>query len=562
MNNLLVKIAATLDKVKSAKNIKEALATIKGLFVSVEGRLNKAKTKRNLKSDLDKIPLSTQIEAKLDKNKTKKNLKTDLSKMDDLTTKVVGDLDTSKTKKQLKAKIKELSLDDTVNLNVGDSVNLAKDIYSASSGATGLFTKLKVGVEVLNALKNAAREAVKNVKELDKQKIDIQMVTGNSSDETERLMRTYNQLAKEMGATTVQVTQGASAWLRQGKTISETNELLKQSIVLSKVGGMSTETATDRLTSALNGYKLSASQASEVVDKLAAVDLSAAVSSNEVAEALSKTASSANLAGVELDKIIGMITTVQETTRKSASVVGESFKSIFSRIGKVKLNFLTDDEGQDISNVETTLKSLGIQLRESNQEFRDFDDVLDDVGARWESFSSVQQRAISSAFAGVYQSENFLALMNNYGKALEYTEIAANSAGTAMQKFQTYTEGLEAKTNRFIAAFESLSVNTLNSGLVKGIVDTGTALITVIDKLGLIQAGLMGLATAGVLKGFTAIKVSTIEASKGFAKMSVAMNLVKGMGNSPGNGALIKLSAEMQGLNDAQIKLEIGRAHV
>lgn len=52
------------------------------------------------------------------------------------------------------------------------------------------------------------------------------------------------------------------------------------------------------------------------------------------------------------------------------------------------------------SNVETVLRGVGIQTRETNDEFRDFDDILDDIGSRYDSFSGVQQRAIAQAVAG------------------------------------------------------------------------------------------------------------------------------------------------------------------
>ena len=114
-------------------------------------------------------------------------------------------------------------------------------------------------------------------------------------------------------------------------------------MILSKVGAMDSASATDRLTSAMNGYKLSVADASGIVDKLTAVDMAAAVSTNELAEALSHTASSAYLAGVHINKILSYITVVEETTRKSASVVGESFKTIFARMGKVTNGDAVDD---------------------------------------------------------------------------------------------------------------------------------------------------------------------------------------------------------------------------
>ena len=81
--------------------------------------------------------------------------------------------------------------------------------------------------------------------------------------------------------------------------------------------------------------------------------------------------------------------------------VGTSLNSIFSRMGNIKLSRLKDPEsGEDLSNVETSLKNVGISLRESTGEFRDFDEVIDEIASRWNSFSEVTQRSIASSFAG------------------------------------------------------------------------------------------------------------------------------------------------------------------
>lgn len=55
--------------------------------------------------------------------------------------------------------------------------------------------------------------------------------------------------------------------------------------MLSKLGMMDSTDATEKLTAALNGYKLSADDAIGVVDKLVNIDLIAATSSEELATA-------------------------------------------------------------------------------------------------------------------------------------------------------------------------------------------------------------------------------------------------------------------------------------
>lgn len=174
-------------------------------------------------------------------------------------------------------------------------------------------------------LQEGIQKALDTMKELDKAFTDIQMVTGDSKEATSQLAKDYNKLAKEMGATTQEVAEGAGEWLRQGKTTEETTELLRSSMTLSKVGAMESATATELLTSSLNGYQLAAKDAMTVVDKISAIDLAAATSSEELATALSRTANSANDAGVSFDKLLAMIGTTSSVTRKSASTIRRIF---------------------------------------------------------------------------------------------------------------------------------------------------------------------------------------------------------------------------------------------
>lgn len=170
-------------------------------------------------------------------------------------------------------------------------------------------------------LQEGIQKCLDTMKELDKAFTDIRLVTGGTQEETNQLAQDYNQLAKELGATTQEVAEGAGEWLRQGKTTEETTELLRSSMTLSKVGAMESAEATELLTSSLNGYQFAAKDAMSVVDKISSIDLEAATSSYELATALSRTANSANDAGVSFDKLLAMIGTTSSVTRKSASTI-------------------------------------------------------------------------------------------------------------------------------------------------------------------------------------------------------------------------------------------------
>ena len=204
--------------------------------------------------------------------------------------------------------------------HLSDMKGLNKESHKFSESIASMI-KYIAAYQLYNKLIEGIQNSVEVMKDLDKAFTDIQMVTMGTKEETYQLSLEYNALAKEMGATTKEIAEGAGEWLRQGKTTEETTLLLKSSMTLAKVGAMESAQATELLTSALNGYKVEAKDAMSIVDKISAIDLAAATSSEELATALSRTANSAADANVSLDKLLGMIGTVSSVTRKSASTI-------------------------------------------------------------------------------------------------------------------------------------------------------------------------------------------------------------------------------------------------
>lgn len=150
---------------------------------------------------------------------------------------------------------------------------------STLKDAFSTFTAANLLTDAIYKVGDAAREAVSTVKELDDATVALQLATGANYNTVHGMMNDYNALAKELGSLTTQVSEGADAWLRQGKSIDEVNNLVKSSMVLSKVGDMSSEDATKYLTASLNGYKLQADAAESVVSKISSVDLVSATNS-------------------------------------------------------------------------------------------------------------------------------------------------------------------------------------------------------------------------------------------------------------------------------------------
>ena len=172
-------------------------------------------------------------------------------------------------------------------------------------------------------------------------------------------------------------------------------------MVLSKVGMIDSADATTYLTAARKSYNTSVEDTIGIVDKLTAVDMQAAVSAGGIAEGLSRVSSIASLSGISLEKLIGYLTVVGETTQKEMSEVGNSFQSIFSRMGNIKAGKFVDEEsGENLNDVSKVLNKVGINLFDTQGQFRNFGTVLDEVAGKWDTYDTVEQNAISTAIAG------------------------------------------------------------------------------------------------------------------------------------------------------------------
>ncbi len=352
------------------------------------------------------------------------------------------------------------------------------------------------------------KEVYDNVVKLDSAVVNLSMVTGYNRDRTKELVASYSEMAQELGAVTSEVAAAADDWLRQGYSLEDTNELIKTSTVLSKIGLINSAEATQYLTSAIKGYKVEINDAMSIADKLSAVDMAAAVSVGGLAEGMSKTANSARLAGVEMDTLLGYLAAVGEVTQQDMASIGNAFKTMFARYSNVKLNKLVDDDGESLNDYERILTRVGIRLRDNLGEFRDFTDVLDDVQAKWSSLTEVEQSAIATALGATRQKENVLTLMENYGKAMEYAGVSADSAGTAMEKYDAYSQGIEANIARAKASFESLSTNLLNSDAVVTFVKLANGALQFADALA--KCKLLLPAIVGVVTSIKNVGLSNI----------------------------------------------------
>ena len=398
---------------------------------------------------------------------------------------------------------------------------------------------------------DAGKEALSTVKEFNDLETDLAMATGESRSYASDLTQSYNALGQELGSITSDVAKSADSWLRQGRSMSETNQLIKDSMVLSKDAQMDSENASEVLTATLNGFQMNADQAGHINDVLTSIDLESASDAGGIGQALTKVASQANNAGVSLEKTAAMIATIKDVTQDSDDSIGTGLKSILSRMNQIKAGKFVDSEtGESLNDVEKVLNKVGISMRDVNGQFKESEPIIDEVAGKWSTFDGNTKKAVATAMAGTYQYNKLIAMFDNWDKVQSLTETALNADGTAQKKFEDhYLTSLEAKTNALKASLENLATSTVSSDLYSGFLDGSKSLVDFANNINLVQSAIAGLGAAGGVYAIQQIVATFRELSN----LGNALNLSRVV-NIP-DDSFQRLLTLTQGLSESQTRL-------
>ena len=144
------------------------------------------------------------------------------------------------------------------------------------------------------------------------------------------------------------------------------------------------------------------------------------------------------------------------------------------------------------------LSGVDIMLNENT--FKSTYAIMDELAAKWKELTDIQQASITELIAGKRQGNVVSSLMNNFDIARNVLETSNGSDGSATAEHEKWMDSLQAKLNQLQAAWEELSQAFMNDEFLKGLVDTGTDLLSiltdVVETFGTIPTLVIAIATA------------------------------------------------------------------
>lgn len=165
---------------------------------------------------------------------------------------------------------------------------------------------------------------------------------------------------------------------------------------------------------------------------------------------------------------------------------------------------------------------------------------MSDLAPKWNSLSKNEQSYFMQQQAGARQSQNLAALLSNFKGVQEATALAYNSSGSAAAENAKVLESLDAKTTALKATWQDFANKTINSELVKSLLnlangalkilntDVGRTMTLFVLLNGVFTGlgGIIGHIIPTVIKAFTALTAALAGTTTGMQAFQASIPVV------------------------------------
>ena len=341
---------------------------------------------------------------------------------------------------------------------LGNMRRSADEFSKSMEAANARIIAFGASMAIINGVADAFKGMVRNVVEVEKALADINVVMGLSAQNLERFSDGLFTVAKETGQAFKIAADAATEYARQGLSMEESLKRTKDALILTRLTGMDSANAVKSLTAAMNTYGNQIKDTTQLVSKFAAVDVKFAVSAEDFADAIARTGAAAKGAGVDIDELIGLVTAAQQQTARGGKVIGNSFKTIFTRIGR------TDTLNQ--------LENLGIAVRDVEGNTLGAKRILTDLANTFDSLTEAQKAQIAQTVGGVFQINVLKAVLGDAAKQngilANATQISAGATDEAITKNEQLRQTMAAMATETGLAIKEVSAKIGEIALAPG----------------------------------------------------------------------------------------------
>lgn len=335
----------------------------------------------------------------------------------------------------------------------------------------------------LHLVQQGMQQVYQNVVEVNTAMTELKKVTNETDTAYSKFTQRAAQQSRELGANISDYVQTTADWARLGYNLPNSEELARVSSLFANVGdGIDSATqASEYLISTLKGFNLAADDAERVVDIINQVANTEPASAQDISEILQRSAAALSASNTSFEKTVALGTAMNSVLQNSATT-GTALKtlSMYLRATKTEL----EENGEDAEYCASSMSELrdsilaltkgkvDIQLDEDT--YKDVYDIMQEISGVYDQLTDKEQASLLNLLGGKRNANAVQALIQQFQIAEDTLNQTQQAAGSAMKENDTYMSSIQGKLNQLSSAFQNLSINLLDSNIVKFFVDLAT----------------------------------------------------------------------------------------
>ena len=413
----------------------------------------------------------------------------------------------------------------TTEFEKSDLDNQFKNLQSriSAEGLTGnsMWTELTRGFKQIGqfaltygVIQNTAMQLpskiISAVTDVDSAMTNLYKVTDETDQRYQKFLNNAGKTSKSLGRDMSSYINQTAEWAKLNYSLSDSEQLAKLSSIYANVGEVGDETAVSDMVTAMKAFNIQASDAQKIIDSYNRLGNEFAVTSADIGEGISNSASSLATAGNDFDQATSMIVGMSEITQ-SANEAGNALKVVSMRLrgyDEETQSYTNDVEElsgkvADLTKTAETPGGISLFTDDTKQTYKDTYTLIEDISKIYDKLSDKNRAELLEVIAGKNRGNQIAALIQAFqsGQVQKAYEASKNSEGSAQQEQERWLNSIEAKQQQFSSQFQKLSTDVLSSDFVKGAVDFGSGFLGFLDgaikKIGIFKTA---VGTAGIAK--------------------------------------------------------------
>lgn len=357
-----------------------------------------------------------------------------------------------------------------------------------------------------NDLIQYGRQAAQTIINLDTALVDLKKTTTMSSSQLKEFYFDANNVAKQMGVSTQQIIEQASAWSRLGYNTQQTaTEMAKLSSQFASISpGMDTDTAQEGLVSIMKAWSIPVEDVKEeIMSNINQLGNTMAESNQDIVDGMERSAAALAAVGTSYKDAFALFSGMQEVLQSSEKA-GTSLRSVALRLRSFDES--TGEYSEDLQNItgklidltKTAQHAQGVSIFKpgSTTEFKSLVDYFREIHDIWDEMSQKQQNDFLLQAFGRTQAQGGASLIKNFSAVEKALQEMDQSAGSSDREMQVVESSLEYKLNSLKETWVGMAQAIIDRGdlgiVIDGLTKISEVLGTLIDKIGLVKIAGVG----------------------------------------------------------------------